>query len=516
MIVSPRFTSTLIAGAQAFKEETLIRSGEGLQFPGPGLNVSGAAAVQSIEETYIEETEVGVFLQEQIGFDDYIFATLGGRYDTHSAFGSEFNGVFYPKTSLSVVLSDAPFWNGVKPISSLRIRSAVGQSGLQPGAFDALTTYSSLTSANGPGIVPQNLGNENLKPEISTEYEFGIDLGLFDERLTIESTYWDRTVRDALVQRQFPPSGGFVQTQLVNIGQLKGRGVELSLEAQVVNNGDWNANLHASSSYLWEQITSLGGAPPIKVGGTYPRYRQFLKEGYAPATNFGARLLQTGEGEYPLDRRGLLQALGRNNSSVEPGQPADRQLVLDYLASLTSETASLGELNNYVLLADADGDGDQLDHYLGKPTPDWQGSFGGSVTFKNLTLSTLFEYKAGNYYINNLTDAFRQRSAGIGRNTPAAARVERNFVTGGVSENNQALNDANVRLQATEEWVNELLALDPFAGLNTIQQADFLRLREVSLTYNLPQNTINDARRTQPLSLSVGTKSGTLEQVSRR
>lgn len=174
-----------------------------------------------------------------------------------------------------------PFWGtGVQPISSLRIRSAGGDNpGLQPGAFDALTTYSSLTSASGPGIVPENLGNENLKPEISTEYEFGIDLGLFDERVTVESTYWDRTVRDALVQRQFAPSGGFTQTQLVNIGQLKGRGVELALEAQVVNSGDWSANLQASSSYLWEQITSLGGAPPIKVGGTYPRYRQFLKEG---------------------------------------------------------------------------------------------------------------------------------------------------------------------------------------------------------------------------------------------
>ncbi|MFH5885401.1 SusC/RagA family TonB-linked outer membrane protein [Halalkalibaculum sp. DA3122] len=500
--ISPRFTSTLIAGLQGFKEETVIRSGEALEFPGPGLNVTGASAIQSTDETFVEETEVGVFLQEQIGFDDYIFATIGGRYDTHSAFGSEFNGVFYPKTSLSLVLSDAPFWNGVRPISSLRVRAAVGQSGLQPGAFDALTTYTSQTSAGGPGIVPENLGNPNLKPEISTEYELGVDLGLYDERITLESTYWDRTVRDALVQRQFAPSGGFTATQLVNIGELKGRGVELSLDAQVVESNDWNVNIFASSSYLWEQITSLGGAPPIKVGGTYPRYRQFLIEGYAPATNFGAQLRETPEGTYPLDRRGLLQALGRSYSSVEAGQPASRQLVLDYLASLTPQTASLEDLNNFVLLADRDGDGDALDHHLGKPTPDWQGSFGGSVSFKNFRLSTLFEYKAGNYYVNNLTDGFRQRSAGIGRNTPASARVERDFVTGGVTDNNTAANNAEVRLQASEEWLNELLALDPFAGLNTIQQADFLRLREVSLTYNVPQATINKLN-VRNLSLSI-------------
>lgn len=489
--IGQRYTSTLIGGIQGFKEETVIRSGEGVRFPGPGLDVTGAAAEQSAQERYTEETEVGFFLQEQLGFDDFIFTTVGGRFDTHSAFGSKFSGVFYPKASISVVFSDAPFWSSVEPISSLRFRSAVGQSGLQPGAFDALTTYSSRTSANGPGIVPENLGNADLKPEISTEYEIGIDVGLFNERLTLESTYWDRTVRDALVQRQFVPSGGFLQTQLVNIGELKGRGVELSLDAQVLETSDWSAQLFASSSYLWEQITSLGGAPPLKVGGTYPRYRQFLKEGYAPATNFGAKLLETPKGFYPLDRRGLLKALGHEYSSVQAGLPASKALVLEYLASLNPQTATLEGLNNHVLMADYDGDGDHLDHHLGKPTPDWKGSFGGSVSFKNFRLSTLFEYKAGNFYVNNLTDAFRQRSAGIGRNTPDAARVERNYITGGIDENNTPQNNADVRLGAAEEWMNKLLALDPFAGLNTIQSADFLRLRELSLSYKVPQSTLD-------------------------
>ncbi|GAA5522719.1 SusC/RagA family TonB-linked outer membrane protein [Aliifodinibius salicampi] len=500
--ISERFESTLIGGFQIFNQQNLVRGGEAVNFPGPGLDVSGAAANQNISEEYIEETQVGLFLQEQIGFDDFIFATIGGRYDTHSAFGAEFSGVFYPKLSLSVVPSDAPFWSGLGPFSSLRVRAAVGQSGLQPGAFDALTTYSSLTSATGPGIVPENLGNPNLKPEISTEYEVGIDAGLFNERLTVETTYWDRTVSDALVQRQFPVSGGFLQTQLDNIGELKGRGLELSIDAQIVENSNWSASVFAGSAYLWEQITSLGGAPPIKVGGSYPRYRQFLTEGYAPATNFGAQLPDVSEGHLPLDKRGLLQTLGRDYANVDPGQPAERELVLDYLNSLTPGTASLEELNNYVLLADKDGDGDQLDHHLGKPTPDWQGSFGGSVSFNNFRINTMFEYKAGNFYINNLTEGFRQRSAGIGRNTPASARVERDYVTGGVNASYEPQNNGQVRLDAAEEWLNELLALDPFPGLNTIQQADFLRWRELSVSYTVPQD-FTDRLNVRRLSFSL-------------
>lgn len=485
-----RFESTLISGFQVYQQKNLVRSGTATDFPGPGLNVSGAAANQNLTEQYIEETQAGLFLQEQLGLDDYIFATIGGRFDAHSAFGSEFNSVFYPKASLSLVLSDAPFWEQSDVISSLRVRTAIGQSGLQPGAFDALTTYSSLTSANGAGIVPENLGNPNLKPEVSTEVELGLDAGLFNERITAEATYWDRTIKDALVQRNFPTSGGFLQPQLDNIGELKGRGIELGLEFQVLNTSNWSAEIFTNASYLWEQVTSLGGSAPVKVGGSYPRYRQFIKEGYAPGTNFGAKLEHAPAGHLPLDSRGLLEELGRDATGVNAGTPASRDLVLDYLNSLTPGTASLEDLNNFVLLADENGNGDPLDHHLGKPTPDWQGSFGGSVNFKNFRLNTLFEFKAGNYFVNNLTDGFRQRSAGIGRNTPASARVERDYVTGGVDESFNPQNNGEVRLDVAEEWINDLLALDPFAGLNVIQPADFIRLRDVSLTYELPSNLL--------------------------
>lgn len=486
-----RFESTLIGGFQLYQQQNLIRSGTAVNFPGPGLNVTGAAANQNLSEQYIEETQAGLFLQEQLGFDDYIFATVGGRFDAHSAFGSEFNSVLYPKASLSLVLSDAPFWRSTGLISSLRLRTAIGQSGLQPGAFDALTTYNSLTSANGAGIVPENLGNPNLRPEVSTEIEFGLDFGLFGERITAETTYWDRTVKDALVQRNFPTSGGFLQPQLDNIGELKGKGVEIGLRFNVLNKSQWSAEVFTNAAYLWEQVTDLGGAAPIKVGGSYPRYRQFLKEGYAPGTNFGAKLQGVPSGYLPLDARGLLQALNRDASGVEAGQAASRELVLDYLNSLTPGTASLEDLNNFVLLADESGNGDPLDHHLGKPTPDWQGSFGGTVRFRNFKLYTLFEYRAGNYYVNNLTDGFRQRSAGIGRNTPDAARVERDYMTGGVDSDFNPQNDGQVRLNAANEWINELLALDPFAGLNVIQPADFIRLREMSFTYELPADLLN-------------------------
>ncbi|MEM9664164.1 MAG: SusC/RagA family TonB-linked outer membrane protein [Bacteroidota bacterium] len=484
--ISKDIDSQLLFGTQGFTRNTRRQDASGVAFPGPGFGVAGAAATEDVFESFTEVANVGIFAQEQLGFRNFFFLTFGGRLDASSAFGESFDAVFYPKVSASFIPSDAPFWRPLGPISSLRFRGAVGQSGLQPGAFDALTTYSALTSVTGAGIAPDNLGNPDLKPEISTEFEFGIETGLFQDRLGIEGTYWNRTVRDALVARQFPVTGGFRATQLDNVGEIKGQGVELGLNALVYNSAETEVNLFATAAYLWEQVSDLGGAPPIKVGGSYPRYRNYIIEGFAPGANFGAVLQPVDDGFLPVDFNG-------------DGMPDSEAEVLDYLGGLTSDDARLPETTALVLLADDPNTEDalpgNLSHYLGKPAPDWSGSFGGSVRFLgNFTVNTLFEYKFGNYYVNNLTGAFRNRNAVIGRNTPEAARVERDYVTGGVDANGTPLNDPQVRLDALNTWVNDLLALAPFSGLNTIEQADFLRWRELSLTYRVPRDLVQRVR----------------------
>lgn len=476
--LSERFESDLTVGAQAFYVRSLVESGSGTDFPGPGFEVTEAAAQQVLFETFGEVVNIGIFGQEQVGFDDYLFLTVGARYDVNSAFGSEFSGVLYPKASLSFIPSDAPFWDGGSygPLSSLRLRAAIGQAGLQPGTFAALTTYGSLSSATGAGVVTDNLGNPDLQPEVSTEWEVGGEIGLFDGAAVLETTYWNRVVNDAIVSRQFPVTGGFRSTQAVNIGSLKAQGLELGLQAYLFERDNISVDVFANTSYLYEQVTDLGGAPPIKVGGSYPRYRNYLVEDFAPGAHFGVQLLDVPEGQLPVDFDG-------------DGSPDSRQQVLDYLAGLTPEDASLPSSTARVLLATREQSptGNSRDFYLGKPTPDFQGSFGLNVDFlRNFTVSTLFEYKAGNYYVNNLTDAFRQANASIGRNLPESARVERDYITGGVDAQGTPQNDPDVRLAALEEWLGSQLALAPFAGLNSIKPADFVRFRELSFTYRVP------------------------------
>jgi len=469
------FQSTFVAGGQGFLTHLDDEGIGGEVFPGPGLEVTSAGLYKGTYERILETVNIGAFAQEQVGYRDFAFATLGARYDRNSAFGKTSEGVWYPKAGLSFIPSALSRWGHsalTSTISTLRLRAAVGQSGLQPGAFDKFTTFSPLPSETGPGLQPDNLGNPNLKPEISTEREVGMEIGLVHDRVAFEATYYRRTTKDALYPRQFPVSGGFTNLQLDNIGEIKGGGWEVSVRALVFNRPGLSVNVFANGAWSWTYVTNLGGAPPLKVGGSYPRYRNFVIEGYPVGALFGAKLVQ------PCTQR----PAGASYACLAPGQnPYDvnGDGTFDSDADLLAYLAGPRTLNDLApVRVDEDGDGDYLDHYLGKSYPDWQGSFGANATFlRNFELGALLEYKFGKYTITNLTDAFRNSNAGIGRNTPATAEVEATVMN--------PASTPQQRVDAAKRWL-KLRALTPYDGLNQNENGAFLRWRELSLTYNLP------------------------------
>jgi hypothetical protein len=448
--------------------------------------------------------------QEQLGFNDWMYVTGGGRWDRNSAFGDSTNGQFYPKISVSIIPSDLPNWTSTT-FSSLRFRGAFGKSGQQPGAFDRFTTFSSLAATTGAGIQPDNLGNDKLKPEVSREYEFGGEVGLFNDRAGVDVTYFTRETQDALVARQFAPTGGFRNTQLDNIGLLSAYGWELKFTALAVDQQNLTIDVFANAAFLHQEIASMGGAPAIKTGGSYPRYRNFLvgpdtlaagincsqvisgntcRNGviyYAPGVKLGAVLIPQCSANAVYTQGGSGGAAGAartcwTRGSTVPydtdgdGNP-DSEAV--FRAFLAAGGIGLSDLNS--MLDDEDGDGDVLDNFLGKPDPDWAGAFGANITLQqNLQINALFEYKAGNFGVNNLTDAFRNSNPVIGRNTPRAAAVEAAIENPAESVDN--------KLAAALEWAESLSALAPRSGLNTIKNAKFIRFRELGITYTAPRS----------------------------
>jgi hypothetical protein len=296
---------------------------------------------------------------------------------------------------------------------------------------------------------------------------------VLENRVGLDLTYWDRTVSDALVAKQFPLSGGFSASQLANVGELAASGFDVNIKAFVIQRANWSLDLFANAAYIKQEITSLGGAPPLKVGGSYPRYRNFLIEGYGPGTLFGAALpgpcsarpagathMCLNAGELPFD-------------SNKDGQPDTEAVALGFFA--TPQPLSALDPIRY----DEDGDGDFLDHFLGKPYPDWAGSFGGNLSLgRSWRINTLLEWRGGDFTVTNLTDAFRTSHGTIGQNTMLASQVKATL-----------LNPASTpeqRLEAAKIWWTKLKALSPYDGLNQNENGQFMRLREIGVTYTAP------------------------------
>lgn len=275
--VRPGVESVLSAGAQLRSQSDHRLYSSGSAFPSPFLTLLGATTTaRELDEERLEYATGGVFVQEQLGFGGRLFLVGGVRVDGSSAFGEDFGTQAYPKLNASYVVSEEE-WFRLPAVSTLRLRAGYGKAGTQPGAFDAQRTYLPFTGAGGlPAVHVGEIGNPELAPEVSTEWEAGFDAGLFDERVSLTLTGYQQTTRDALLRRPVAPSLGYLSAQLSNIGTIRNRGVEAGVEAQVVRTGDLSLDLSASYAYNQNEVVDLGGVKPIVLD----RFGTRVQEGY--------------------------------------------------------------------------------------------------------------------------------------------------------------------------------------------------------------------------------------------
>ncbi|HZO20662.1 MAG TPA: SusC/RagA family TonB-linked outer membrane protein [Gemmatimonadaceae bacterium] len=256
----------------------------------PGATTVTAGAVKEADETTTESRTFGSFLEQRFAVRDRLFVTGAIRSDRNSAFGADFGTVFYPKFSVSWVLSEEEFFPTIGWMNQLRFRTAYGASGVQPGTTDAVQYYSPTRtlgeSGEVPGAVFTALGNPDLKPERSTELEVGLDGSLLGNRLSVEVTYYHKVSKDALVSRVLPPSGGTGETErFENLGEVRNRGWEALVDARVLDLDafGWNVTLNGATND--NKLVSLGGLPTIVSSSTL---RQ--REGY-PLNGWWSRRL---------------------------------------------------------------------------------------------------------------------------------------------------------------------------------------------------------------------------------
>ena len=261
-------SSNLSWGAQYYDEFSWGVYGFGENFAGPGEKLVESGTYTEANESWVRTASGGFFLQEQFGWNDRFFVTLGGRWDGFSTFGENFGLAFYPKAQAAYTISDHDFWPGWW--ETMKLRVALGESGRAPAPFASNRTWtaSGATSDDGqPGLILSELGNVDVGPERTREIEGGFEASLFEGRLSLDFTYFNQQTRDALLRLDRPASIGTAQAILTNLGKVENVGFEFSANASLVTTSDFSFDLGGNFYHGNDEVVSLGPVTDERLKG---------------------------------------------------------------------------------------------------------------------------------------------------------------------------------------------------------------------------------------------------------
>jgi hypothetical protein len=416
--------SRFSAGMQLISRQTLWHETIGWGLITDQINVVSAAANVTAGSGFSEQTSLGFFGQEQVDWQNRLFATVALRVDDNSAFGRDFSLVYYPKASVAWMMSDESFWNA-DWVQQFKLRVAYGKAGKAPGPGEADRTFAPGQTALDGQVVNRVFGSEYgnalLKAETGSEYELGFDASMLEGRMGLEFTYYTKHTKDALVAVSDPPSSGFSGSHLTNIGEVANNGLELLITGTPVykKNFQWDGSLTFATNH--NKLITFGTETIQEIlFGSFATVQKHI-----PGYPLG--------GYWSLD-------VERDANGVPVIRNSSGDIVSD---------ASQG---NVTVLPDS------MRQYVGASLPTREMSVASTFTFfNNVRVFANFDYKGG-YYQWCAMCSIRARS-------------DRNAL-----DVNDPTIDPKDRLVSyslqTKKW---------------IKPADFIKLRELALTLSLPQ-----------------------------
>ncbi|HLL46049.1 MAG TPA: TonB-dependent receptor, partial [Longimicrobiaceae bacterium] len=430
--LSEDLVSTSAVGTQYIREHLhrIYAFGAGLT-PGVDNSLGGSTSDFSASEINVLNATVSGYLQQQFAWRDRVYVNAAVRGDQNTSFGNNIGWIWYPSFSGSWVLSEEPFFPEFGFLSNLRLRAAYGQSGLRPGPADAQTLFTTATTTfsnsdaaaitfPGAGNV---LGNPDLKPERSAEWEFGFESQFLENRLGLDLTYFNKTSTNALIRRDLPASLGAPPFRFENLGEVNNSGLELRLSAQPVRTDLFQLDVNVTGSLIRNELIDLGldaqGKPiqPVLVGTGSITSRQRHTKGFPLGSYF----------DFPITS--FADADG--NGLLSPGEVTVRR---------------------------------DTTVFLGNPFPDRELSFNTNLRVGQwATVSAMLDYKGGHEMLN-VTRAWRCT-------TNNKANCAELYNTGTSLETQAAI--------VAQSFFGS------YAGF--IEKADFVKLRELALTVGLPK-----------------------------
>ncbi|QRR01785.1 SusC/RagA family TonB-linked outer membrane protein [Dyadobacter sandarakinus] len=393
-------------------------------------------------------------------FDYKGFLTLSttGRYDIYSTLPSSNRGIFAPSVSGAFIFSELM---NSSFLDFGKLRASYAQTSGE--AFDAYLTSQYYSLGNTYNGLPQGgfgsqLPNINLKPYRLKEFEIGFETKFLHNRLGLDVAYFNRTTKDEIVNGPLSPTTGYT-SQVLNLGSTKNHGIEILLTGTPVQTTSFKWDMSFNLTSVKNTIADIDG---LNADGT-PKTKVFGLGTYRP--------------------------LNANIAHVR-GLPAAQIMAYDYKYNANGQ-----------MIIGSDGIPVRGElKPMGSSLPKVYGGFNNSLNYKALTLSFLFDYKFG----GKVLSATNHYSIVDGLNKMTLVGRETGIVADGVLETGEA-NTQNISAQTYySKLVTNISKLNVFSS-------DFIKLRQVVLSYNLPANWFNNKLPFEGISVSaVGRNLATL------
>ena len=377
----------------------------------------------------------------------YLF-TATFRADGSSRFGAGNKWGYFPSAALGWRLNEEDFIKDLNIFSNLKLTASWGLTGNQEiGLYQSLAGLNTVRYPFGEviniGLAPDRLPNSDLRWERTSQYNFALETGILENRVTLEAAYYYKKTQDLLLNVDLPRTTGF-STFLRNIGSVENRGLELTLNSANLT-GQFKWNMGGNITFNRNKVLALGPGETFRLApGT--------GDGHLQITN--SSILQVGQPVgvfFGLKTDGIYQT----GDQIIPG-------------SNSFGSTAPGDIR-YV---DSNGDGivNNSDRtIIGNPQPDFFFGFTNNFSYKNLDLAVFFQGTHGN-------DVWNVNSHELYRND------------GATNNSREVLN--RWRPDTPSDYWPSAKTRPFVLSDRHIEDASFLRLRNVTLGYNLPTSTL--------------------------
>jgi hypothetical protein len=196
----------------------------------------------------------------ELSYNKYLYLTLTGRNDWFSTLPIDNNNLFYPAAALSFIFSDAFKLPSVISFGKLRASSAQVSGDTDPYQLDLSYSLDAFLYNNNLPlqlIGTSNIPNRRLKPLLSTDYEIGLEMEFFNNRLGFDAGYYNRQIKNDIVRTAVSSGTGY-STAILNVGKLENTGIEILLRGTPVRGKNFTWDMTATFSKNNNKIVALG------------------------------------------------------------------------------------------------------------------------------------------------------------------------------------------------------------------------------------------------------------------